>query len=589
MINQPSTIRDEQESNPSESRISELQERIISQTVNPDGSIRVVSIFSDDVWWLWPHFEQSNRSNAEMAINWLKVPECFREQTKHIIFHYWRDGRPRTPKPIAGTLRDAVVRLVPFLKFLVQLRVESLKDIRPIHLHSYIEDLHRRKIGYDGRRNALNSIDLLKTFSHCHEDRITFTLWPNSSPRKRAGSKPIRSKGAAPCSATPVIPDRELSALIEYANGIITSAEEILASRRTELRELGHYSKLRRPGRDILAIRNACFFLIGILTGMRCEEIIGIEVGSTRSEKILGVEVHWIRSRENKTKKGDVEYLSGPLGLQVVQLMERWSHPYRLEIDERIAQLQQGGVLSGKAVKEIETLKRYRSKVFLSSTGRSTVSGRVWGSYLKAMAHDAGVDWDLAPHQLRRTYARLFVRHRFGNILVLKEQFQHSTLGMTQLYGANPVQDFGLLEELATEVKACNLEVIDGWLTEAAPLAGGAGRKIVNIRSHTFNDRESMIQDTAGKISIRSTGHSWCLSQEPRGCGGRGIYEVDLCCDCKESVIDTSFLDVWQGILSHQEELRICVSDMSAGIKERIERDISKTRKLISELEDRLP
>ena len=69
---------------------------------------------------------------------------------------------------------------------------------------------------------------------------------------------------------------------------------------------------------------------------------------------------------------------------------------------------------------------------------------------MKGFAAYAGVDWRLSPHQLRRAYAWTFVRHRLGNVLFLKEQFKHSSIEMTQLYAANPMQDDALFEDLFT-------------------------------------------------------------------------------------------------------------------------------------------
>jgi integrase len=67
-------------------------------------------------------------------------------------------------------------------------------------------------------------------------------------------------------------------------------------------RDLG----LRLTGfdRELNLLRDACFFLLGVLTGMRCEEIAGIEVGAGRKERKDGLVYNWVRSIEHKTKEG---------------------------------------------------------------------------------------------------------------------------------------------------------------------------------------------------------------------------------------------------------------------------------------------
>lgn len=173
---------------------------------------------------------------------------------------------------------------------------------------------------------------------------------------------------------------------------------------------------------------------------------------------------------------------------------------------------------------------------------------------MRKFAKKAGVEWKLAPHQLRRTYAWTFVRHRLGNLLFLKEQFKHSSIEMTQLYAANPQQDGAIYDEILDEVLACKVDIVQNWLHEDQPLSGGAGKKIVKLRAHDFPNREALISETASRISIRSTGHAWCLAQD-EGCGGAGLYERTRCADCSNGVIDETFKPVWQELYFHQREL----------------------------------
>lgn len=123
---------------------------------------------------------------------------------------------------------------------------------------------------------------------------------------------------------------------------------------------------------------------------------------------------------------------------------------------------------------------------------------------------------------MRRLYAYTFVRHRLGDMLFLKEQFKHSSIDMTQLYGANPLQDAGLYDDILTELMTSKAGVVAQWMEKDEPLAGGAGLKIKAMRAHDFEGRKELLTETSRRINIRSTGHSWCLAQDEAGVAGRG-------------------------------------------------------------------
>lgn len=205
------------------------------------------------------------------------------------------------------------------------------------------------------------------------------------------------------------------------------------------------------------------------------------------------------------------------LGHEILRVLERWSESYRCKLRQQFAELE----------------------AIVSDEGRL--------DRMKRFARAACVDWDLAPHQLRRLYAWTFVRHRLGNMLFVKEQFKHCSLDMTQLYTANPSQDEGLYDERLEELRSQKEDVIQQWLQRNEPLAGGAGKKIMKLHAHDFPSRKALIEETANKLNIRSTGHGWCLAQD-EGRSGQCLYDRTLCSDCHNSVIDASFAPVWQEI-----------------------------------------
>jgi site-specific recombinase XerD len=553
---------------------------IISAVSNNDGSKTIISSYGDECWELGQFFEQSNRSASEKRIDWTKQPLIFRESVKAVLYRYWMVGRPGLKRPVAGTVRDAAVRIAVFLRYLEDLNVKLLKDVTPLHISNFVQLLKDSKtMRPKSINNVLQCIELLYIFRDENIDSIIIPPWGESNTSEVSGLRISRRNKTRDESGTPVIPKQHLARLFEYAENILTNSHKLLDERDMGLRFMF-------DDQDILRIRDACFFLLGLLTGMRCDEIVGVEINAGRSETKEGFTYNWVKSIEHKTKKGNVEYLVSSMGINVLNIMERWSQPHRLRLHNELSRLEKVYSLSpsSKIATRILNLRTNKNRIFMSESGYSAVSGRSWGGRLKMLANHAGVDWDLAPHQLRRTYARTFVQHRLGNVLLLKDQFKHSTLDMTQLYAANPMQDEALLDECLTEIFEYKIQIINNWLDDSEYLTGGAGKKIVNMRPNIFSNRASMLRESADKVSIRSTGHSWCLSQSAESCGGQGLYERTRCAPCGNSVIDSSFQPIWQEIYLHQLELRHEAKSLGPGVQERVERDLVRSRQVLTDL-----
>jgi len=54
---------------------------VVSSAPGPAGATQVLSRYRDDVWELWPYFEQSNLTPSSKRIDWANVPEQFRPDT----------------------------------------------------------------------------------------------------------------------------------------------------------------------------------------------------------------------------------------------------------------------------------------------------------------------------------------------------------------------------------------------------------------------------------------------------------------------------------------------------------------------------
>lgn len=555
---------------------------VISAVIDKYGNPVIISYYGDDLWDMWPFFEQSNLSDAVKSFNWLKIPVGFRAACKAIIYRYWCAGIPGTRRPAAISIMRVLNALANFTNYLAHQRVSSLSGVRPIHISGYVHKQREvKKLAPNTLVKSFLPLELLYRFRDEHEDRLAFHPWPESSYFDIAGMSGESRRQSVQTSKTPLIPRPIAQTLFKFAEGVFENGSRIL-----DERDAGDRRRYRDI--DVKLLRDCCFYLIGVLTGMRCEEIVGIQTGAARTEIKNGITYHWVKTVEHKTFKGGVEYMIPSIGHEILKMMERFSAPLRqlLKIEiERIESVPDAATCP-TFQKKLARAKADQNRMFLGMhNGRvGAVSIQGWAVALRNLASQAGTDWPLAPHQMRRLYAWTFVRHRFGNLLFLKEQFKHSSINMSQLYAANPNQDSALYDEIFEEIQSQKIDIIESWLTDKQPLAGGAGVKVMKLRAHDFPSRSALIHETSSRLSLRSTGHGWCLAQDD-GCGGQGLYERTLCVDCGNGVIDQSFKSVWQELYSHQSELLQDAEDLGPGAIERVLRDMARAKRVLDTLE----
>lgn len=556
---------------------------VISAVVRDDGTTEVLSFYGDLKWKLWPFIKVSNASTNEKTIDWACIPEQFREVCKAVVYRYWMVGIPGWKPPGVKFLRTLVQNLSVFTRYLEGCtNIHSMADVHPIHIANYV---HEQKSTKRLKPSSLNllfiAIESLYRFADQHPDGLSFHPWPESSAKIIAGNVGHAQKQTRKSGKTPLISKNVAQMLFNFAEDFIQRADVIL-----DERDAGQRSTYNET--EVTLIRNACFFLLGVLTGMRCEELVGIEVGAGRTEIKDGITFNWVASVEHKTGKGRVEYLMPSMGHEILRVLERWSAPFRQRLREQLAEWNANTSDEGMQdrLEWINDAQGSLNRLFLGrgTCGRiGAVSGVAWHHAMQKFAKKAGTDWKLAPHQMRRLYAWTFVRHRLGNMLFLKEQLKHSSLDMTILYAANPLQDAALYDEILEELRSQKNNIIQGWLFDDQPLTGGGGKKIMKLRAHDFPNRASLIEETSDKLNIRSTGHGWCLAQD-EGCGGICLYEVTNCVECGTSVIDGSFKPIWLEIYHHQLELLDEVQDLGQGAVKRAYRDLAKARKVLKDI-----
>lgn len=558
---------------------------VISALFDDDGREHVLSRFGDGLWDFTPSIRNPNVPPHQKVIRWPEEwPEQIVDDLKAIVYAWTRTGRPGWKPAVARTAIATIAKCAPLIEWMVSHGVRTFAELSQVHLATYLAEARRVSPSPKSVEAKFIIVDLAWAFRHELVFPLRYYPWGDSSLEYVTGVKgpDVTRNGVG---TTPLIPREVQTTIFNYCMDVIAGA-----SRLFEERDAGQRS-IRSP--ELIKVRDACLYVLLITTGLRQDEAIGVENGAGRTELRNGVPYHWIRAEERKTGKGLVDYLAPELTLEVLRTAARFATPLQSALATEIAEIEQllktcrGKAQRLKLLKQLTVARRTVNNVFLAfSTRHNKVHSLTRGGVtcaLRALARSAGVKWTLGSHQCRRTYARLIVESSMGRmgLVYLKEQFKHSSLSMTQRYALNPAQDAELMEEMLEESISLRQELLERW-GSGQPLSGGAGRKIIQIRAVVVKDADILLRRTAEAITIRGTGHGWCIAQDG-GCGGGGLYDASLCVDCKNGVIDREWRSIWEGI--YQQHTELCESGLlTDGALARARRSSEAAAKVLAEL-----
>lgn len=564
---------------------------VISAIINKYNERLILSRFGDALWDMRPYFEQANVSDGAKYIVWnTKMPQTLTDDCKAVVYAWFKRGLPGLNPPIARGITTLVnVSVTPFIRWLNNLGISKFSDVYPIHISNYIHhckhDLKLKPLPLYGR---LRIIDFLWVFSSDMMFPLQFYPWGDATLWRICGIgkyKGIDSVGRN-VGLTGIIPTDDQVKIFNFCETIVLDAKAELIENG-----IGYHPC---DSQMIIRVRDAVLYIVSITSGMRNDEAIGIEIGKWRREYKNNMLFCWVSTVEHKTRKGLVEYLVPELTLHALDVLTRYSESVRKELKQEIRDLENITTPDNPSrhYLRLEKARKDLNRLFLGrhakngKTGEKhveAISGAACNRAFDRLAKSAGSNWPLRTHQCRRTYARCFVESRMGrtSLIWLKWQFKHSSMSMTQLYASNPQQDLTLFDEILQQMTEFKIDLIESWLDDQ-PLAGGAGKKIVELRAIPIKDRATLLAQTTPHANIRATGHGWCIATE-RGCGGAGLYEATRCPGCQNSVIDEFFAGTWQDIYSQQQEL-ITIEDAGPAVRQRAERDLQVALDVITSL-----
>ena len=129
-------------------------------------------------------------------------------------------------------------------------------------------------------------------------------------------------------------------------------------------------------------------------------------------------------------------------------------------------------------------------------------------------------------------------------------------------------------------------EIMTGYLDSDAPLANGVHwLKDWRASVRTAANKEELIKEYAGTITLNGTGHSWCVGNaRGTGCGGLCVFEAQMCVECNYGIIGQEHRPVWEGIQEQQKEA-LALDDMGPGGRARAQTILNYAEKVLRRLE----
>tara|TARA_R110001592_G_scaffold137324_1_gene355243 strand:+ start:32921 stop:34798 length:1878 start_codon:yes stop_codon:yes gene_type:complete len=369
----------------------------------------------------------------------------------------------------------------------------------------------------------------------------------------------IREDGALVAAATQA---RDTAGLDQIKSGKSSANRD--RARKAALEGMGiTNAEVTTLSRQLLA---SCYLVIAFFTGTRASEMLSMEPDQITKEG----GVTWISGRQYKIEKKARKWMAPDIVFEAHSLAKSLTQSMRDAVEyelsntidpERIEQLEQMRTelfLNWSSKRKHGILFEYAPQV---SNIHASIHTSLKELVKKFDVTDAdGHHWNLHPHQLRKTFVR-FMCSNAMNIRYLQEHMGHRSLDMTAWYDSDDVE---LTKNILKGIKEFKNAKLGSIFYDRQKSTGAAAEAIENERRDYFvgiatdADKESFIADLADDITMRSTGHSWCLGDSNNGnCTGvvGCMMDITMTQKCKSALITDEHLDAWLKIKARNEQL----------------------------------
>ena len=595
----------------------------VSIALMPDGTQVVVSRYGDFIWDFYPYVPQETMLPSKKQIDWrIAVPDgCKLTDPKHagllksakdFIWSLFADPVEGRKRLMMNTLRTKVTNLKPLLRWMVSLGLTRFADLAGRTL----EYVPIAKLGENGKpvKSGTLTQRLIVVEDLYHQrDKLNHALnvhpWPHETGYSLSGRK---TGGAHGKPKTAFIPDSVAGCLAEVALDYVQNRSAailaaLLAPGTAAARE-SEYEGAGNLTTEANRLRTACYIVIDMFSGIRDSEMMSIAENciAPGKSKDGSTDILWLHGTIYKTGMRPKRWLVPPDVEDAVLVLTRLTAPLRAKLVQEEVEIEQRIGLSitkerARLVKRLDTVRKHKNKLFLSGkswkqVGISVLSGLSMSVNLKRFCADFGIlghdgqPYPLHSHQFRRTYARFIARSELGDLLTLRDHFGHWSIDMTVFYADGGADDYEadteLLEMISREKTERQGEIVSGYLDSDTPLAnGGHWLKDWRASVRTAANKEELIKEYAGTITLNGTGHSWCVGNaRGTGCGSLCVFEPQMCVECNYGIIGQEHRPVWQGIRKQQKEA-LALDDMGPGGRARAQTILNYAEKVLRRLD----
>ena len=506
-----------------------------------------------------------------------------RKSFKELI--YALAANPKRKAPAPGTLKSEYTAVRALMRWLIDHDFTCLSQLVREDTNPYIAYVNALNVH---PKTKVQKLEALKRFWEYRGD-ITNTLGFDPLPGKTAFAASGTSRNDLEENKYEFIPDDIAQHLMRSCVTFIRKKGDLVAAamiardtanldqikrgkskanrdraKKAALAEMGiTNAEVTTLSRQLLA---SCYLVIGFFTGVRASEMLSMVPGQIIKEN----GVVWVHGRQFKINNKARRWMAPEIVFEAHQLAKSLTQPMRDAIELEIENTEDRAKLS-----ELQTLKK---ALFLNWSSKRKhgikfeVAPQV--SNIKASIHTSlkelielfeaadldGKHWNIHPHQLRKTFVR-FMCSNAMNIRYLQEHMGHRSLDMTAWYDS---QDIELTKEILKGVKEYKKARLSEIFYGQMNASGAAAKPIDKERRDYFvgiasdRDKDAFIADLAEDMTMRSTGHSWCLGDSNNGnCTGvvGCMMDVTMTQRCKSALITEDHLSAWLDIKARNEKL----------------------------------
>lgn len=613
--------------------------RPVSVAMQPDGSSLVVSRFGDLLWDWYPYLPNANLPSSRKRLDWrIQLPDGspltdprhaqLLDAAKDFLWSLFAQPIEGRKRPHLRSLIAKSFPLILLLRWMVRAGISRFTDLDG-HTLDYVSSAKQTKSGFASPKTVTARLSILEDMYHQRNklnDALMTHPWPGEAATSLAGEK---QGGIHRRPTTEVIPDKIASqiassaidyirnkapAILAAADAVEVVGEEISATaaskswvtiHRTSAARGSGYTGTYELIKEMTRLRTACYIVIDMFSGIRDSEMMSLTEGCITEGPSSdgGLALMWLHGTIYKTGVRAKRWLVPSIVAHAVRILTQVTASVRrdLEDEEKIltAKLASSGAIQrAELIKRLDTVHNAKHRLFVAKQRGVTnvLCGTRMNKLLKEFCEHCGVNgsdgrpYSLYAHQFRRTYAHFVARSELGDLLTLRDHFGHWSIDMTTYYadgGANEYEsDTELLEMVTQEKLARQSEVIGDYLESDVPLAnGGHWLKDWRASVRTAANKEELIKEYAGTVTLNGTGHSWCVGNaRGTGCGGLCVFEAQMCVECSYGIIGQEHRPVWEGIREQQQEA-LALDDMGPGGRSRAQTILDYAEKVLRRLD----